>query len=258
MEEFKKLIEVVKKLRDPKDGCPWDLQQTHSSLLKYLIEESYEFSHSVEEKDNNKMEEELGDILLQVLLHSQIANENKVFNLESVSKRLKEKLIRRHPHVFGGEKVQNAKEVSENWENIKNKEQKESASLIGDDILKCPSLFSAYKIGQKTNKVNFDWDDHNQVMYKVEEEWQELKEELVHDPSANKKRISEEIGDFLFSTAQLARHLDIEPETCLRLANQKFIKRFRKMEELILKENKKIEMMNQQEMDIYWNRIKKE
>ena len=252
-ERFKKIIE---RLRDPNTGCPWDLKQTHKSLLKYLTEESYEFIHSVEIEDFAAMEEELGDVLLQILLHSQIAEDNGKFTIESVCQKISDKMVRRHPHVFGDKNSDiEVEEVLENWEKIKKEEKGGQVSEIDDSYLNFPAMMSAHKIGVKTNKLGFDWDDPNQVSYKVEEEWQELKEEIV-PPQINKDRVKEELGDFLFSAVQLARHLDLDPEEALRDANKKFIKRFQSMESLMKDENKDFEGMNQTQMDVYWDKAK--
>lgn len=264
--EFEKLTQVVKALRDPKTGCPWDLEQTHDSLLKYLLEESYEFIEACEKEDFQAMEEELGDVLLQVLLHSQVASEAKKFDLESLSKKLREKLIRRHPHVFDRPDASiSTDEVISNWEEIKKQEaaQKNQTSKthIKNSLINHPALFSAYKIGKKTQKINFDWDDPMQVAYKVEEEWQELKEELgpsLSNSKMNMERIGEELGDVLFSMAQLARHLGQDPEQCLRKANKKFIRRFQAMEKLIVSERGNLDGMKQHEMDVYWMQAKKQ
>lgn len=255
--ELHRLIDVVKKLRDPQDGCPWDLKQTHLSLLKYLIEESYEYIHAVEENDDKEMEEELGDVLLQVLLHSVIAEQDQRFNLESVSKKLADKLIFRHPHVFSETKVKDAEEVVSNWEELKKEEKGEVESEIDDSYLKFPSLFSSYKIGKKTKKLLFDWENASQVAYKVEEEWQELKEELAVGDKRNQQRVSEEMGDFLFSAAQLARHLDLDPEQCLRDSNKKFLRRFRSMEALMKKEGAEFGKLEQKELDVFWDEAKR-
>lgn len=258
LEEFSNLVEVIKALRDPETGCPWDLEQTHKSLLKYLTEESYEFAEAVDKNDDNSMGEELGDLLLQVLLHAQMGSERKAFDIESISKGLSEKLIRRHPHVFNnpeGKKL-SPQEVNENWHKIKQEEKDQKKDrAIKQKIIYGPALKVAENIGHKTNKLNFDWQDASQVAWKVEEEWQELKEELM--PSQiNKERIAEELGDFLFSTAQLARHLDCDPEELLKKANQKFLNRFYAMEDLLHDEGKSFEGMTQEELDHYWTRIK--
>lgn len=262
MPEFSRLTQVVKQLRDPNGGCPWDLKQTHESLLKYLIEESYEFIAAVEDGNPKEMEDEIGDVLLQVLLHCQFASEKKDFDIESVSKNLADKMVRRHPHVFDVKQEGiDADQVVENWEEIKKQEKADApTSLIDDSYLRFPALFAANKIGKKTGKINFDWEDASQVSYKVEEEWQELKEEIVaHSTSGSqgaKDRMFEEMGDFLFSAAQLARHLDIDPEEACRQANKKFLKRFQKMEELIKEAGKDINQMNQEQMDVYWDQVK--
>lgn len=261
--QFEKLKEVVDDLRHPTNGCPWDLKQTHESLLKYLIEESYEYIDAVEQKDPKKMEEELGDVLLQILLHSRLADEKNLFNIESVSKTLREKLIRRHPHVFENKDSSlSAEEVLINWEKIKQEEksreelEKSGHHRIKDSVLHNPSLVSAVKIGKKTNDIKFDWDDYQQVAYKVEEEWQELKEELTPANGLNRERVYEEMGDLLFSIAQLARHLDMDPEAALRDANKKFLRRFHSMEDIMRDSNVRLEDMNQTEMDVYWAKAK--
>lgn len=261
-QEFKKLQDVVKRLRDPKEGCPWDLKQTHQSLLPYLIEESFEFINAAENQDSLHMEEELGDILLQVLLHSTIAEQDDRFNLETISKKLADKLIHRHPHVFKQKDSEiDSEQVEINWEKIKQKEKIEKGekqtSLINESLLNLPSMLSSFKIGKKTENIGFDWDNYNQVAWKVEEEWQELKEELAPQ-QISIDRVEEEMGDFLFSTVQLARHLKLDPEKCLRAANKKFIKRFQKMEKLIDQDGLNINNLNQKEMDVFWDEAKKE
>ncbi len=258
--EFNSLIEVIKKLRDPKEGCPWDLKQTHLTLLPYLIEESFEFINAAEGKNDTHMKEELGDILLQVLLHATISEQEGSFKFEDICKTLKEKLIKRHPHVFSEKDPDiTPEQVSINWKKIKEQEEKESKekTLINDDVLKYPSMLSALKIGKLTEKIGFDWEDYNQVSWKVEEEWQELKEELA-PASISQERVKEEIGDLLFSTVQLARHLNLDPEKCLRDSNNKFIKRFRLMESLIKDSGYNIEELNQKEMDHFWDKAKKQ
>ena len=259
---FEKLKDVITELRDPVHGCPWDLKQTHESLLKYLLEESYEFIEAVEEKDPKKMEEEIGDVLMQVLLHSQLGSEKGDFDIESVSDKLSEKLIRRHPHVFENKNTKiDADQVLINWEKIKIEEKAREAGLvshhrISSSVLNAPPLMSAMKIGKKTNDLKFDWSDYTQVVYKVEEEWQELKEELTPHREINRAATFEELGDLLFSVAQLARHLDMDPHDALRAANKKFLRRFHAMEDLMLKAKVKLEDMNQDQMDVYWNQAK--
>jgi MazG family protein len=256
--ELLRCIEVIQALRHPITGCPWDLEQTHETLLKYLIEESYEFIEATELKNPKLMEEELGDVLLQVLLHATMGEETKSFDLESVAITLSEKMIRRHPHVFGAQSDQlTSHEVVANWQEIKRNEKGTPKYSIDTKYLHAPALESAFKIGQKSTKVNFDWEDYYQVMAKVEEEWQEVKEELPPGGKHDKARVKEEIGDLLFSVAQLARHLDLNPEDCLRDANRKFIHRFQKVEEKVKSQGKTLEETPQSELEIIWAEVKK-
>ena len=259
---FEKLKDVIAELRHPETGCPWDLKQTHESLLKYLLEESYEFIEAVEEKNPKMMEEEIGDVLLQVLLHSYIANQEGLFDIESVAAKLTEKLIRRHPHVFEKKDTTlSPEQVLINWDIIKREEKariegEKTHHRITSSVLNAPPLVSALKIGKKTNDLKFDWDDYTQVTYKVEEEWQELKEELTPNRTMNKDAVFEELGDLLFSVAQLARHLNLDPHDALRAANAKFLRRFHSMEDLMLAKGVNLEDMNQKQMDVYWNQAK--
>lgn len=257
--QIKRAIEVIAALRHPETGCPWDLEQTHKSLLKYLIEESYEFVHAVESENFKKMEEEIGDVLLQVLLHSKIASESSQFDIESVAKTLADKMIHRHPHVFHDKSLaQTPQEVMDNWEQIKQKEKKtKSEHFFTEEDTFMPALMSANKIGKKSAKVNFDWDNVEQVMDKVDEELAEVKVEMK-DIENNKEKIKEEVGDLLFSVAQLARHLEIDPEQALREANIKFINRFSKLETAIKSDNKDMMKMSVPELEEYWQRIKKQ
>lgn len=259
---FDKLKEVVAELRHPVTGCPWDLKQTHETLLKYLLEESYEYIEAVELKDNKKMEEEIGDVLLQVMLHTYIAEQEGKFTFESVCGVLTDKLIRRHPHVFENKDTTlSAEDVLVNWAKIKEEEKlreegEKTHHRIKKSVLNAPPLTSSVKIGKKTNDLKFDWDDYSQVAYKVEEEWQELKEELTPHREMNREAVFEEMGDLLFSVAQLARHLDMDPDKALQAANAKFLKRFHAMEDLMLAKNVRLEEMNQTQMDVYWNEAK--
>ena len=259
--ELERCIEVIRKLRHPQDGCPWDLEQTHQTLLKYLIEESYEYIEATELKDPKKMEEELGDVLLQVLLHATIGEQEKNFSLESVARGLADKMVKRHPHVFGKDGKGNltSAEVVANWKEIKAQEDatKRQKYSIEHKLLHAPALESAYQIGLKSTTANFDWENHLQVISKVEEEWQEVKEELPPTGKFDKARAKEEIGDLLFSVAQLARHLNLNPEECLREANMKFIKRFQKVEDRVRTQGKKMAETPQAELEKIWVEVKK-
>jgi MazG family protein len=266
--EYPKLSEavnIIRELRHPTKGCPWDLKQTHQSLLKFLIEECYEFIDAVEDpqKGDHQMEDELGDILLQILLHTAIGEERGSFTMESVAANLSEKIIRRHPHVFGELKESEieADQVVDNWQKIKQKERQDKGdknpTLFGQEDLILPPLMSAMEIGKKSKKIAFDWDNAAQVCQVVEGEWQELQEEINQD-SPNIEKISEELGDHLFSIVQLARHLKVDPEVALRQANRKFVRRFVAMDSLIKDAGVEISTLNQAQMDLYWDRIKED
>jgi MazG family protein len=252
--ELERCISVVKALRHPKTGCPWDLEQSHKSLLKYLIEESYEFKEAVELEDPKLMEEEIGDVLLQVLLHSTIASEDQSFDIESVAKTLADKLIRRHPHVFEpGKSGISTDEVIENWKEIKKQEKGEKKYTIDEKCLQAPALESAHKIGVKSKTVNFDWKSYEDVLLKVEEELDELRDEL---PLGKEEKIREEMGDLLFSVAQLSRHLGFNPEECLRDANKKFINRFKKVEDATFSSGRTLAEFTQAELEEIWKKVK--
>ncbi|MCK5884631.1 MAG: nucleoside triphosphate pyrophosphohydrolase [Bacteriovoracaceae bacterium] len=253
--QLERAIEVIAKLRHPQNGCPWDLKQTHTSLLKFLIEEAYEFVHAAESEDSTHMEEELGDLLLQVLLHSQVGKDNGNFDIESVARTLADKMELRHPHVFGDVDANiTSEQVKDNWQTIKRAE-KGITTKIDDGVLNFPALFSANKIGEKTNRFGFDWPGPSEVEEVVREEWEEFKAEL-DCKTPDQSKIKEEFGDFLFSVAQLGRHLNINPEIALKHANEKFLRRFHHMERLIENDSKSIDDMNQTEMDIYWKKVK--
>jgi MazG family protein len=251
--ELDRCIEIIQKLHHPSEGCPWDLEQTHRSLLPYLIEEAYEFIDAVESGQAARMEEELGDVLLQVLHHAVMAEADGKFSLESVAKLLADKMVRRHPHVFGEKQSRiTAHEVTTRWQQIKGQEKSEQSFVMNEKLLHAPALKAAEKIGKKSTTVNFDWEDHLQVIGKVEEEWQEVKEELSPTGQFNRERVQEEIGDLLFSVAQLARHLEIDPEECLRLANKKFIRRFQSIEQRVAESGKELSDCKQEELERLW------
>ena len=257
MKELKQLVETVKALRDPQSGCPWDLEQNHQSLIPYLLEESYEFIAAVELDDPKEMEEEIGDVLLQVLLHCAIGDEKKLFSINTVAENLNQKLIRRHPHVFENNgSVSSVEQVEKKWQQIKN-EERPNQSLMPLNLLNSPALQSSYKIGKKAQKVQFDWPDLNGVLDKVDEELAELKEQL-NQKSIDIDHVDEELGDLLFSIAQLARKLDLNPEQTLRNANQKFLKRFHQMESLIKKDQVKVDSLDLKKWEHYWSRVKSE
>lgn len=258
MSQLQRTIDVVKKLRDPQGGCPWDLEQTHESLLRYLLEESYEYIEAVEKKAPDHMREELGDVLLQVLLHARIAEQNGDFTLEDVAKGLADKLIHRHPHVFA-ETVPGITpdQVRTRWEDLKAKEKgNKPVSAIPSKLMHNPALRTSHLIGKASAKIAFDWDNYQQVIYKVEEEWQELKEELPINGQFNPERVAEELGDLLFSVAQLSRHLGFDAEEILRQGNKKFLKRFHTLEGIAAERGQSIPKLSQEEMETLWSAAK--
>ncbi len=253
LKKFSSLVEVVSHLRGP-NGCPWDKEQSHKSLTRYAVEECYEFIEAVNNENLDEMKDELGDMLLQVLLHSQIASENKNFDINDVIESINKKMIRRHPHVFAHDSVKDSKEVLVNWEEIKKLEKKNKIAKPGFDIPTGLSpLLRSLKMGEKAKKKNFDWQNITGVIKKVEEELAEVKEAIT---SENQAHIKIEIGDLLFSICQLSRHLNINPEQSLQLTNNKFEQRFSLMNEFIHKDNKNLENLSEAEMDGYWEKAK--
>lgn len=255
--QLENLIQIIEKLRDPQTGCPWDLDQTHTTLLPYLLEEAYEFIDATEKGSPELMKEEIGDVLLQVILHSTIAKQNNTFNLEDVAQNLAEKLVHRHPHVFGDKTAKlSSPEVAEQWQKIKSSGKKSPKSQIPYKLMHNPALETAHLIGAASKKVSFDWENHQQVMHKVEEEWQEVKTELLPNGVYNPDNVEEELGDLLFSVAQLARHLNVNAETALRKANQKFLKRFHYMEEVAEQKNLQLKDLKHDQLEDLWKLAK--
>lgn len=247
---LEELIEVIRTLRS-ENGCPWDREQTHLSLRPNMLEEAYEAVDAIDENDLPHLREELGDVLLQVLLHSQIADEEGAFNIDDVAKELKDKLIHRHPHVFGNTKVSCADDVVVNWDKLKQEEKTERKSQM-DGISKAQSaLMSAQKISKRAVKVGFEWD-------KVETLWDCVNSELAEFKEAcdekNPEHMEEEMGDILFAVVNLARWYKLDAEQCLITANNKFMKRFRKMEELA---TKPLTEYSFEEFDSLWKSAKK-
>ncbi len=251
LKELKELIEVIAKLRSP-EGCPWDREQTHRSLKPHMLEEAYEAVDAIDSGDMVNLREELGDVLLQVLLHSQIADEEGAFNVEDVAKELKEKLIHRHPHVFGTAQVNSASDVLENWDKLK-KEEKTYRKSAMDGISKSQSaLMSAQKISKKAVKTGFEWRSEEELYECINSEFEEFKEAKNQ---GDRDAMEDEFGDILFATVNLARWNKIDAEQALLRANRKFMTRFRKMEELA---TKPLEEYSFEEFDALWRRAKKE
>jgi len=263
MSNITKLLDIMAKLRDKQNGCPWDVEQTYETIAPYTIEEAYEVADAIDRNDMPALKEELGDLLFQVVFHSQMAKEEKKFTFEEVVEAVCEKMVRRHPHVFsGGEKVKSAHEQVEKWEEHKAQEKKDRRKLAVDYesaleglTLGLPALMRAEKMQKRAAKVGFDWTGAGQILAKIEEELNELKYELDAG-SANNKAIEEELGDLLFACVNLARYLDIQSEEVLRQANRKFERRFRYMEKQILSQQKSLDEASLQEMDEWWDRAK--
>lgn len=222
-EAFSKLTDIIKLLRDPEKGCPWDKEQTHQSLKPYLIEECYEALDAIDNADPQKLCSELGDVLLQVVLHAQVASDSgaKSFDAEAVCDLLSEKLVRRHPHIFGEVIAKDSTEVLKNWEKIKEDERKKEGSVLDGVPTQLPGLLKAQRLGEKTARLGFDWDDSKGVMSKVVEELSE-----VEQTSLGSTEREEEFGDLLFTLVQWARHNKIDAEEAMRKACAKFIERF--------------------------------
>lgn len=252
--DFYDLLEIMDILRG-KGGCPWDREQTHESLKRYLIEECYEVIEAIDEQDETKLIEELGDVLLQVVFHSQIGKEDGYFNIGDVIKGICIKLIERHPHVFGKVKVSDSDEVLSNWDEIKKKEK--GLETYTDELKhvarSLPALIRSEKVQKKAAKVGFDWEDAAPALEKVIEECDEVKQVYK---AQNREKIVEEVGDLIFSTVNVARLLDIDPEVALNYTIDKFISRFSYIEQQSLKMGKKITDMTLEEMDKLWEMSK--
>ena len=223
---FDALVQVLSDLRGP-EGCPWDKEQTHKTLAPYAIEEVHELVEALESGDDKHTCEELGDVLFQVVLHAQLARERGAFDISNVIEGIVSKIVRRHPHVFSDTQVKNSDEVLKNWDEIKKLEKKDQKKKPALDVPpSLPALQRSHKIGEKTNKYKFDWAEASQVLAQLKAEITELEEAIAEK---NTEHIDHEVGDVLFSAAQLSRHLDIEPESSLRKANNRFVGRFEHM-----------------------------
>lgn len=254
---MEKLLEVTKELRNPETGCPWDREQTFSSISYCAIEEAYEVVEAIEEKDYESLKSELGDLLFQVVFHCEMAKEMNLFDFDDVVNAISEKLISRHPHVFGGATIDDVKIQTDLWERQKIQEMQKSGKKISvlDGIGKNqPALNRALKLGKRASSVGFDWQSTEDVMIKISEELEELTSALKSDEAA---LIEEELGDLLFSIVNLARNTQKNPETALRKANQKFEARFRGMEDHLQTSNQKLENLSFQEMDKLWELVKR-
>jgi len=249
---FDDLVKVVERLRGP-DGCPWDREQTRDSLIPFLIEEVYELIDAFKKNDYAGMKEELGDLLFQIVLHCRLAKEEGMFDISDVIKGITDKMIRRHPHVFGNRRVRTSYEVIEQWRKHKEKEGKESESALGRIPESLPSLIKAQKIQERASRVGFDWNNIDDVMNKLEEEMGEFKSALKRK---DREEIEDELGDIFFVLVRISNFLNINPEFALQRTINKFVDRFTNMEREASRQGRSLSEMSLQEMDIIWERIK--
>ncbi len=247
---FQRLLDIMDDLRAK---CPWDKKQTIESLRHLTIEETYELSDAILKNDSNELKKELGDILLHIVFYAKIASETNTFDIKDVIDALCEKLIFRHPHIYGDVKVQDEEEVKQNWEKLKQKEKDGNKTVLSGVPDSMPALLKAYRIQEKARAVGFDWEKPEQVYEKVKEELGELDVEVA---GKNSEKIENEFGDVLFSLINYARFLNVNPEDALEKTNKKFIKRFTYMEQKLKEQNKQIGDCTLAEMDVYWNEAK--
>ena len=266
-ERFERAVSIMDRLRG-RGGCPWDREQTFDSIKPYTVEETYEVLEAIDNRDWNELPGELGDLLLQVLFYSQMANEQDKFSIDDVLDRLSEKLVSRHPHVFGDVKAETSSDVLRNWEAIKRKEKQQgspdqqSQSVLAGVSPAMPALLEAHKLGSRAAKVGFDWPDINGLFEKLEEEVQELRQELKHVPESESKskavpsNIEEEVGDLFFVLVNLARHLAVDPESALKKTNRKFRRRFQWMEHQLSLSGRSPKDAPMEELESLWQQAK--
>jgi tetrapyrrole methylase family protein / MazG family protein len=263
-EWFEKLVAVQARLRAP-EGCPWDREQTHQSLRTYLLEEAYEVLEALDTGNDAKFAEEMGDLLLQIVFHSQIAQEQGRFTVADVIRAIHDKMIRRHPHVFGEARARNSAEVLRNWEQIKAEERRtskepgkkdsqgEPASLLDGVSRALPATLEGFQLTRKASRIGFDWEDSAGVVAKMQEERAELETALK---SGGQRQIEEEMGDLLFAAVNLARFLDVDPEIALKKANRKFSRRVRAMEARARESGREFKNLSREEMETLWDATK--
>ncbi len=251
---YQDLLDIIARLRAP-DGCPWDREQDHKTLKRYLIEESYEVLEAIDEESPHKLCDELGDLLLQVVLHSQIAKENNQFDMNDVIHGVSAKMINRHRHVFGEEEAQTPDEVMKIWEKVKKDEKghETQTQVLKDVPGNLPALMRSFKVQQKAAQVGFDWDDVGDALLKVKEEVNELEEAYRIGEAAH---VEEELGDLLFAVVNVSRFLKVQPELALTATVKKFIRRFEFVETKALEQGRQLKEMSLKEMDALWDEAK--
>lgn len=249
-DKFERLVGIMARLRAP-DGCPWDREQDYKSVAPHTLEETYEVMSAIDRCDMGELKEELGDLLLQIVFFAQMASEDREFDIGAVIDGISDKLIHRHPHVFGDVKVENSSDVLERWEKLKKDEGKES--VIGGVPESLPALLKAHRLGEKTSRVGFDWSDAEGILDKVEEEAHELHEARR---SGSKKDIDHEYGDLLFTLANLGRFLGLDSEGALRRATNRFVERFTYMEKEAKRMKRELQSLSPEELDELWEKSK--
>ncbi|MEM9445760.1 MAG: nucleoside triphosphate pyrophosphohydrolase [Verrucomicrobiota bacterium] len=254
---MEKLLEVMSRLRGP-GGCPWDQEQTHQSIRPQVLEECYELLEAIDEQDDKLMKEELGDVLLHVVFHSQLAKERGAFDFEDVSCSIVDKLIRRHPHVFGDQKVSSSDKVLQKWQELKAKEKPERTGALDGIPKVLPALIEAQEVQKKAGHVGFDWAEVKEVMLKLREEVEEIQEVLdnISGEQDAQARLEEEVGDLFFVVVNLARHLKCDAEQSCRLATRKFRHRFEQVEEMIQARGMRMQDCSLEEMELCWQEVK--
>jgi len=251
------LVNIMRQLRDPKDGCPWDLKQTHASISPYTIEEAYEIAEAIKNNDDTALCDELGDLLLQIVFQAQIASEAKTFGLADIANAINRKMIHRHPHIFDKENLKDADGVRTQWEDIKEREReaKGETRLLDGIATTLPAILRALKLQNRAARVGFDWPSPNLVIDKIREETAELEEE-VNKANPDRKAISDELGDMFFVLVNLARKLDIDPEEALAGTNRKFIQRFEHIENMAKAQNQSLKDIALEQMEKWWQDAK--
>ena len=264
MSSIQQLIEIMRTLRNPDSGCPWDLEQNFQSLIPYTLEEAYEVADAIERNNLDDIKSELGDLLFQIVFYTQLAEEQQAFDFNDVVQAISEKLIRRHPHVFADAKVSDTAAQTREWEKIKQQERKAKAaenvvslSHLDDVSRTLPSLMRAEKLQKRAAKEGFDWPDIKGVMAKVVEELNEVQQELDAELQ-EKEKIENEMGDLFFSWINFSRHAGVDAEQCLRKANLKFERRFRALEQIAKNKNFQLNEMTSDELEELWQDVKKQ
>jgi ATP diphosphatase len=259
--QIDRLLKIMARLRDPEGGCPWDLEQDFASIAPYTIEEAYEVADAIARGDMADLRDELGDLLLQVVFHARMAEERELFDFEAVAEAISDKMVRRHPHVFADENVESAAAQTVSWERMKADERAARAAQHGHApsalegvSVALPAQTRAVKLARRAARVGFDWPDTKSVLAKLDEELGELRREI--EGGADAGRLEDELGDVLFSVANLARHLDLDPEAALRRTNAKFEHRFRHVERRLREEGCGAEEASLEEMDRFWEEAK--